>query len=33
MKQMTGELKGQMAESRKLDEEIKKSLAKIGFKI
>ena len=33
MKQMTGELKEQMAESRKLDEEIKKSLAKIGFKI
>lgn len=33
MKELTSELKKQMEEGRKLDEEIKKNLEKIGFKV
>ena len=33
MKSLTSELKQQMEESNKLDEEIKKQLSKIGFEI
>ena len=33
MKSLTGQLKEQMEEARRLDVEIKKQLSKVGFKI